>query len=673
MLRTNIHTKERGVICVNTYILNLMPSGFGKGHSTNIFEENLLCGFKRKFTSEIFPAKAELNLIKIAHERALRDKLEEEDSIEKVRKEFYSLGVLPFSFDAATGPALKQLRQLLLLASSGSMNIEIDEIAQNLLGNTEALNVLFELYDKGLVKPKLIKNTKENTRSEEVEGYTPTNLMMFGTPIRLLDGGKLEGELNEMLVSGYARRLLFGYSAEETKRESLTATEIYDSLTDSSVSDEEKLLRNYFTNLASTANYGKQLNMDKSVSVELIQYQLDCEKKARKISDFDEMAKAEMNHRYFKVLKVVGAYSFIDMQRSITSKNLGHAIEIVEDSGTNFKRIQQRDAVYIRLAKYLAYTKKSVTNVDLIEELQFYKGNEAHRKNLMTLAIAYGYMNNIIIKRSFVDDIEFFIGESLEENKLDKIIVSHSAEITTGYQNDIAPFKNIHLLTQLPVRNFINHHLSGDHRHGANIVGGCNLCILDIDGEVQLHTVQKLLEKFTYMTYTTKRHTAKKNRFRILMPLSHTVKLNEVDYKQFMKNIYNWLPFDMDTATCDRPRKWLSHDGQYHYNNGGKLLDVTMFIPRTDKAIKQEERVVLLSNMSNVERWFAVRMSQGNRNNLLLRFGLTMLDAGITPLDIQAKLFAFNKKLDSPIEEGEIQNTVMSTIHQRAGQKSANK
>ena len=29
MLRTNIHTKERGTICINTYILNLMPSGFG--------------------------------------------------------------------------------------------------------------------------------------------------------------------------------------------------------------------------------------------------------------------------------------------------------------------------------------------------------------------------------------------------------------------------------------------------------------------------------------------------------------------------------------------------------------------------------------------------------------------------------------------------------------------
>ena len=36
MVRTNIKTKERGIIPVNTYALNLMASGEGKGHSTNI-------------------------------------------------------------------------------------------------------------------------------------------------------------------------------------------------------------------------------------------------------------------------------------------------------------------------------------------------------------------------------------------------------------------------------------------------------------------------------------------------------------------------------------------------------------------------------------------------------------------------------------------------------------
>ena len=626
----------------------------------------MICGFRRKFLTEVFPTQAELRLLQIANFRAARDNIEEEASYEKVKMEFESLGVLPFSFDAATGPALKQLRQKLLMSSSGSMNIEIDEIAQNLLGNTEALNVLFELYDKGLVKPKLIKNTRENIRSEDIEGYTPTNLMMFGTPVRLLGGGKVEEEFTDILASGYARRLLFGYSTSASSKSELTATEIYDSLTDSKVSTEETWLMNYFTNLATASNFGKQIDMDKAVSVDLIQYQLDCEKRADKFSKFDETSKAEMSHRYFKALKLAGAYAFVDKEAMISQDNLNHAIELVEASGQKFKLIQNRDAPYIRVANYLAHVGKDVTNVDLIEDLQFYKGNESQRKTMMTLAITYGYKNNIIIKRSFVDEIEFFTGESLEETDLTKIPLAHSADITTGFKNDYAPFDNLHKLTQLPNHHFITHHLTDGHRRTESIKLGTNLCVLDIDEGIQMHVATKLLEDFTYIAYTTKRHTDRKNRFRIILPLSHTVKLSEADHKRFMRNIYSWLPFEADTATCDRPRKWASHNGRHEYNTG-KLLDVTQFIPRTDKALKQQQTIVSMENMNAIQRWFASRVQPGNRSNLLLRYALVLLDSQVSDADIYIKVSELNSKLDQPITPDEITSTIMKTIYRKSG------
>ena len=36
MMRCNIETRDRAILPVNTYVLNLMPSGTGKGFSTNI-------------------------------------------------------------------------------------------------------------------------------------------------------------------------------------------------------------------------------------------------------------------------------------------------------------------------------------------------------------------------------------------------------------------------------------------------------------------------------------------------------------------------------------------------------------------------------------------------------------------------------------------------------------
>ena len=80
------------------------------------------------------------------------------------------------------------------------MNSEIDEIGSNLLGSSDILNTFLELYDVGKIKQKLVKNTAESLRSEEIVGRTPCNLLMFGTPSKLLDGGKTEEDYFSFFV-----------------------------------------------------------------------------------------------------------------------------------------------------------------------------------------------------------------------------------------------------------------------------------------------------------------------------------------------------------------------------------------------------------------------------------------------------------------------------------------
>ena len=70
MMRCNIQTNDRGVIPVNTYVLNLMVSGTGKGHSTNIIEHEFIAHFRKEFLNSVFPRKAEEHLETIAQERA---------------------------------------------------------------------------------------------------------------------------------------------------------------------------------------------------------------------------------------------------------------------------------------------------------------------------------------------------------------------------------------------------------------------------------------------------------------------------------------------------------------------------------------------------------------------------------------------------------------------------
>ena len=242
MMRCNIQTNDRDIIPVNTYVLNLMVSGTGKGHSTNILEREFVAHFKKDFLNSVFPKEAEKNLQFLAQEKAswkvnigqtVRSLPEECDfQLGEFQKAFDKLGELAFSFDSGTAPAVKQMREKLLLAAAGSMNLELDEVGSNLSSNVDLLNAFLELYDVVLIKQKLIKNTQESVRSEELPGSTPTNLMMFGTPTKLLDGGRTEEEFKEFLETGYARRLLFGYTTESHRTKYASAQERYAKMID---------------------------------------------------------------------------------------------------------------------------------------------------------------------------------------------------------------------------------------------------------------------------------------------------------------------------------------------------------------------------------------------------------------------------------------------------------
>jgi len=627
-----------------------------------------MAGFKDSFLNDMFPTIANIQLRKIAIDRAIRDEIEEGEAINKIHSEFDSLGVLAFNFDSGTVPAIKQMRQKLLMANAGSINFISDEIGSNLVGNTEVLTAYLELFDVGAIKQKLIKNTKENVRSEEIPGNTPTNALLFGTPDKLLDGGKIEAEFNTMLSTGYARRLLFGYTSKDHKPANQTPEELYDILTDTSLCTSVEQAKRYFTSLANMDNFNSQIEMSKEVTIELLRYKLKCEEDAKELSPHEDIRKAELIHRYFKVLKVAGSYAFVDKDKEVTQENLDCAITLVEDSGRHFERIQQREGSYIRLAKYIANSKTEVTKVDLIEDLPFFRGSESHRRDMMTLAVAYGYKNNIIIKRSMMDDIELFSGESLEKTNLNELIISHGSQLAEGYVNEKAPFSELHNLTQLPRRNFVAHHLNNGKRDDANIIKGFNMCVLDVDEGTQMHVAESLLSEYTYLMYTTKRHTDLKNRFRIILPMSHIVKLDSKDYKAFMSALYDWLPFDVDIQTNDRPRKWATNNGKYSYNSG-ELIDATNFIPRTDKSVKQQQSILNTQNLSNLQRWFLIRAESGNRSNIMIRYGLTLLDSGKTISDIGLMLHDFNSKMSDPLDPKEIDTTCMITIAKRSNNK----
>jgi len=667
-MRCKILTHDRGEIPVNMFALNLSTSGSGKGYSTNIIKHDVINQFRQRFMDETFLTLAEQNLPKLAIKRANRKNTDPDEELIRVTKEFESIGPLMFSFNQATVPAVKVLRHKLLMCDAGALNLQIDEIGLNLAEAKDALGVFLELYDVGLVEDKLKLSTADNTRKEEIVGKTPSNMMLFGTPASLLNGGKTEEELYALLETGYARRCFFGYSQHQQGDNTRTPEEIYDLLTDQSSSTVMEELSDHLGNLADIINVNKKLIMSKETSLLLIEYKLKCEKEASYYTQYDEMKKAEISHRYFKALKLAGAYAFIDDSPELTEQHLYYAIKLAEESGAAFGRMLTRDSNWVKLAKYIATIKRDITQADMVQDLPFYKGGTAQKAEMLSLAIAYGYKNNIIIKKSFSDGIEFLRGETLKETDLTKMVIAYSTDITTDYRNEYAPFDKLHKLTQAPGLHWTAHHLSGGYRNEENCIPGFNLVVIDVDGGVAMSTAKMLLKNYKYLMYTTKRHTEDENRFRIILPINYTLEMDPKDYKEFMSNIYSWLPFDVDTATNQRARKWLSHDGSYEYNEG-EVLDVLPFIPKTSK---NEERKILVDSqqsMDNLERWVLNNSGDGNRNNMLLRYALILVDAGFDFENIRSRVLGLNDKMPDKLSEMEVMSTVMVSTMKAIGKR----
>ncbi len=667
-MRCTIATHDRGDLPVNMFALNLSTSGSGKGHSTNIIKNQVINQFRQRFMEETFHVLAEQNLPKLALKRAQRKNSDPDDELIKVQKEFESIGPLMFSFNEATVPAVKHLRHKLLMCDAGSLNLQVDEIGLNLTAAKDALGVFLELYDVGLVEDKLKLSTAENTRKEEIIGNTPSNMMLFGTPSSLLNGGKTEEELYALLETGYARRCFFGYSNHQQGDNNKTPEEVYQMLVNRDSNTYLDELSDHLGNLADIINVNKRLVMTKETSLLLIEYKLKCEKEANSYTEYEEIKKAEISHRYFKALKLAGAYAFIDDSPELTEKHLYYAIKLAEESGSAFSRLLTRDRNYVKLAKYVATVKRDITQADLVEDLPFYRGANGQKTEMLNLAIAYGYKNNIIIKKSFSDGIEFLRGETLKETDLNKMVIAYSQDITTDYNNERAPFDQLHKLTQATGMHWVAHHLNGGYRNEENCIPGFNLVVIDVDGGVTMAAAKLLLKGYKYLMYTTKRHTDEENRFRVILPINYELEMDAKDYKEFMANIYSWLPFEVDTGTNQRARKWMSHNGTFEYNEG-ELLDALPFIPKTSKNEERKQLMDSQQSMDNLERWVINNIGDGNRNNLLLRYAMILMDGGYDFEGIRARVVALNEKIADKLDEAEIMSTIMITVMKTLAKK----
>lgn len=663
-MRAVILTDHLGEIPINMYLMAFATSGFGKGSSKNIFEEQIFSKFQNKFTKKLFNEIADYNLMELASNRAEANNTDVSDEATKIKALYDSLGAYPYTFDTGTGPALRQIHSLCGYSGIGAINFEMDEVGSNLLGANELFPCFLELYDKGLLNLKITKQTSTSKRGESLGAKVPSNMLLFGTATKIFDDPILEKEFNSLLSTGYARRCFFANGVQKPMDTQLTPEEVYIKLTCNNNNETLKKWNNVFGSLADPDLYKFNIQLNYEETLKLIEYSIYCQERANSISEILEIPKAEMLHRQFKCLKLAGALAFIDKSPNITLNHLQAAIKLTEESGQAFNEILNRENNYVRLAKFIVNSPTPLTHYDIYTKLPFYSDRPNKQKEFLAFAIQWGYANNVIIKQELIaPNVEVLSGETLKLTDLNELIISVSeSHITYGYNNFIIPFNDLDEFGSNNGYQWCNHHIKSEHRLEANMQNGFNMVVLDFDGDCDMKNIQSILKEYTYKIYTTKSHTDTKNRFRLIIPIKYILYLEPEDYKNFINNIIEFIPYGSDYGANQRSRSWASNKGIIS-TNIAELFDPLKFLPNTQKNTIYTNEVNKLSSLDALEKYFALLIAQnGQRNNTLLRYALLLKDNSYSLNAICEKVMSFNKKLSNPLSENEIQSTIFKTI-----------
>ena len=671
VLASQMHAKVEGwggsQLPINIYAMNLSPSGTGKGYSTGLVEDQVINRFRETFMENTFPLAAEQRMKALAARRALRKGTDATDEYEALLKEYNTIGSLLFSFDSATVPAVKQLRHKLNMADAGGVNLQVDEIGANLVGQTEVLNAFLELYDKGKIKDKLVKSSVENTRYESIEGSTPTNMLLFGTPSKLLDSGLTQKHLTEMLEMGYARRCFFGYVPRVKKNVTADAATLVNQMFNTTSDATLDQLSCDLEQLADISNMNKIVRIEQAEAIYLMEYKIHCDKRAECLKEHENIMRSELENRFFKVLKLAAAYAFRDYSPNITIDHLEAAMRLAEDSGEHFARLMAPEYDYEKVARFLADCDTGVTLPDLEQALPCFRGSKQIKDQMIEYAVAWGYRHNIIVKKLYDGNILFLRGETLKQTNTDEMILSTSLKLAEGYKASRIKFEDLEQLGSMDNGHWANHHFEGGYRREDHTLAGFNMIVLDVDGTLPLATAKELLKEYKCFFYTTKRHQNedKLDRYRIILPTNYELHLDREEYKMFMDNVMASLPFEMDESCNQRNKKWLTCESAETHFNEGELFDVIPYIPRTAKNEEREARFKDQKDLDNLERWVLNNTGDGNRNKQLYNYAMVLVESGLEFIDIGERVRSLNNKLMDKLTEEELQATILKSIQSK--------
>lgn len=317
----------------NWYSIIFMGSGIGKDYLVKDLDRLIFKNFSLWFDNKVELYKYQEE--KLIEEKASKEfkgtnKGDEKRRIAFIQTEKAKIRNIFKEVSAGTQEGFYSDSEALSIANFGSIFLKISELGAylNTLTTESKLffNCLYEAYD-GKITSKSIKGENRKPDLNNI----PTNILLYSDPNMFK--GELQNIFDNLMLTGIGRRAVISFRQDEPLvAHNLSYTQIETLENDLNILGEN--LHNTFINILENSIYKLDVNaLDKY----LTPYQNICIEKSNNIND--EIAKREINSRFYKALKLSCLYACLNhpTQLNITSEDLQQAIITIEALGTDLE------------------------------------------------------------------------------------------------------------------------------------------------------------------------------------------------------------------------------------------------------------------------------------------------------------------------------------------------
>ena len=573
------------------------------------------------------------------------------DRLTQKDDEYYMIPDSFFTPIDGTKEGFQKLMQGMSVVNGSSLNLIEDEFG-DILMNADMLSRIKSAWDNGEAKGK----TTASSKYFSLKGVC-VNILSFGSPHSIQKSRVKADKLDDILIEGFLRRSFIFYSRytkiirnkEKNKLLEIDLIAIKNECDEwrDTIIKESKDSKQFIT-ISKEAN---QLLED------YIDYWIELTNKNTK-----DLFNRAMVSSAEKILRLSAIIAAMDFSTEIKENHIEYAIDFSNRTVDMAKKIFEKEPKYVKI--FDVCRDVLVARHDIMEEadIQVIKSFDEN----IELSEEYGEKMGCALIRHKIGKTMFYKFESLHIVDEDKISLSISKDLAQGFQTKYGKWLELFQVLKSNI-NYSAGTFKDNHRNKDNYLGSQDLIIFDIDGGMTLNIAKAFFSQWKSIIATTKSHNIEKNgiicdRFRIILLPNVKLEMDSEKYSQFMKNIIAKLSIPADMSCTDSSRFYFgSENSEVWYSESNNRFDISCCIPETKREREQRERYESNKNIksvSGVDKYFLQEMSNGNRNNMLLRYCLMMKEAGE---DWREKTLGINSMLTEPLDEKEIESTIFKT------------